>query len=227
MYAPLEKGLIVELDYTVPGGSKFLFDTVRQTLAAIDAKLQLTIQDEARFLAGRPCEAALGEYFARLKCKKTAPKAARDLAAAVRAAFTKALPSLMMQATKNFLKAIAATGVKTMLVTCADVEDAGFAAAMAPFVGEKVVLEHEDMSIYGGLSSAAIKRLVNVLRIPPSRLALVMGSGHSVKEALKYGLCTVAVESAHTAYQDYSGVTAVVPELGAPAAKRIAEILRA
>ena len=225
---PLEKGLIVELDYTAPGGLQFMFDTLRKTLSSIDPKLVApTAVDEARYFAGRDCEAALGDYFSRHKCKKTAPKAARDLAAAMQAAFTKKLPSLVTQPVKNFIRAVAESGVRTVLVTCADVADSAIAAFAAQLPGgDRVSVVHEDMTRYGGISGGAVKRVVNLLRIHPSRLVLVAGSGHSVKECLKYGIGSMAVSCRRNEYQDFSGVGTIVGELGTPAARKAMAMLR-
>ncbi len=223
----LEKGLIVELDYVAPGGLEFLFGTLRKTLSSIDPKLSLTAVDEARYFAGRDSEAALAEYFSRNKCKKTAPKAARDLAAAMKAAFTKKLPSLVTQPVRNFLKVAADSGLRTVLVTCADVESPAIAALAAQLPGGgRTVLVHEEMTRYGGISGAAVKRVVNLMRIHPSRLAIVAGSGHSVKEGLKYGIGSMAVSCPRNEYQDFSGACAMVGEMGAPAARKAAAVLR-
>ena len=222
-----ERGLIVELDYAVPGGPEFLFETLQNMLASIDPGLRPTPLDEARYFAGRKCEAALAAYFAVRKCKKTAPKAARDLAAAVRTAFTAKLPSLLAQSVRNFVKAMSADGVKMLLVTNADTWDQSFLGSMAPIlVGDNASIVHEDMTLYGGVSGEAIRRLVNQIHVHHSRLVFVAGSAVSVKECLKHGIGSVAVSCRHNEYQDYSGVSAMVDSLGAQAVKKIKGILR-
>ena len=175
-------------------------------------------------MAGGNYQGAFAEYFPIVKTKKTAAKAARDLADAFSAALTQAIPGSVTTAFKNFVKALAARGVKVVIATRADVE--AVSGAFAGLLGPNVVLYREESMTYGCVKWDAWRRACASNGLRSLTTIAVTGSGFGVRSALLAGMGSVAVSTPRTAYQDHSGANAVVKELNAEAAKAVFEALR-
>ena len=135
-----EKGVIVEFDFAAMDGASLLFETTKRFLKELDG-IPFDIPTEARYLAGGNYQGGLAELFSVVKTKKTAQKAARDLAAAFNAALTKAVPENVTPAFRNFVKALADKGVKVVIATRADVQ--AVRMAFAQILSGDVVLYQE------------------------------------------------------------------------------------
>jgi len=218
-----EKGVIVEFDFAAMDGAGLLFRTTAKFLDALDG-IAFDERIEAKYLAGGSYQAALAEYFSVVKTKKTAAKAARDLADAFNKALETEIANGITPAFKNFVKALADKGVKVVIATRADTAKA--APAFAPILSDKVILYHEESPTYGCVKWDSWRRACVAAKLRPYAAVAVTGSGLGIKSALIAGIPAVAVTNARVAYQDFSGADAVVQELGAPAAKKVLEILR-
>jgi len=219
----VEKGVIVEFDFAAMEGAGLLQETTACFLGDLDG-IPFDARIEAKYLSGGNYQGALAEYFAVVKTKKTAAKAARDLSAAFVKALDEAVPKSVTPAFRNFVKALSDKGVKVVIATRADVDRV--APAFAPILSDKVVLYHEESQTYGAVKWDAWRRACVAERLKPFNAVVVTGSGLGVKSALIAGIAALAVTNAHVAYQDFSGADAVVSELGAPAAKKVLDILR-
>ena len=219
----LMRGVVVEFDFTAVDGAQLLFETAQKILAA--KGVELTIKLEAMHLAGGNYQGGLAEYFAVVKTKKLAAKAAKDLSAAFVSALNEAVPKSITQGFRKFVQTIAAKGVKIVISTRADVETVR--PAFAGLLGDDVVLFQETSSTYGSVKWDAWRRACAMNKLRNFSTIAVTGSGFGVKSALVAGMGSVAVTSPHVAYQDFGGADEVVSELNAAAAKTILEILRA
>lgn len=217
------KGVIVEFDFAAMDGAGLLFRTTREFLAALDG-IAFDERIEAKHLAGGSYQGALAEYFAIVKTKKTAAKAARDLAEAFVRALDAAVAKAVTPTFRNFVKTLAEKGVKVVIATRANLDKV--TPAFAPVLSDDVVLYHEESLTYGCMKWDAWRRACVAAKLRPFNAVAVTGSGLGVKSALIAGIASVAVTNERVAYQDFSGADEVVRELGAPAAKKVLEILR-
>ena len=220
----VKKGVIVEFDFAAMDGANLLYDVTKKFLAGLD-NIPFDERIEAQHLAGGNYQGGLAEYFAVVKTKKLAAKAAKDLSAAFVSALNEAVPKSVTPAFRKFVQTIAAKGVKIVISTRADVETVR--PAFAGLLGDDVVLFQETSSTYGSVKWDAWRRACAMNKLRNFSTIAVTGSGFGVKSALVAGMGSVAVTSPHVAYQDFGGADEVVSELNAAAAKTILEILRA
>lgn len=218
-----DKGVIVEFDFTVLNGADLLYETTKRFLSELDG-IALDPRLEAQYLAGGNYQGGLAELFAAVKTKKTAQKAARDLAATFNAALTAAVPAAVTPAFRNFVKALSDKGVKVVIATRADVEVVR--QAFAQVLSGDVVLYQETSTCYGAVKWDAWRRACVANRLRHLSVVAVTGSGHGVKSALIAGMGSMAVVNDHVAYQDFGGADAVVDEISGTTAKKLLEILR-
>ncbi|MBR2838062.1 MAG: hypothetical protein IKE55_04740 [Kiritimatiellae bacterium] len=218
-----DKGVIVEFDFTAMNGAELLFETTKKFLADLDG-IPFDATAEARYLAGGNYQGGLAELFSVVKTKKTAQKAARDLAAAFNAALTAAVPSAVTPSFRNFVKVLADKGVKVVIATRADV--VAVRMAFAQILSGDVVLYQETSTCYGAVKWDAWRRACVANRLRHLSAVAVTGSGFGVKSALIAGMGSMAVVNEHVAYQDFGGADEVVDELSGPTARKLLGVLR-
>ena len=219
------KGVIVEFDFAAMDGAGLLFRTASKFLQDLDG-IPFDDLAEAKYLAGNNYQGAFAEYFPVVKTKKTAAKAARDLADAFSAALTAEIPKCVTAAFRNFVKALVARGVKVVISTRADIGSEAVQGAFAGMLGDDVVLYREESTTYGSVKWDAWRRACAANGLRSLTTIAVTGSGFGVHAALLAGMGSVAVANPRTDYQDHSGANAVVKELNAEAAKAVIEALR-
>jgi len=217
------KGVIIEFDFAAMDGAGLLFRTTKKFLKDLDG-IALDEKTEAKYLAGGNYQGALAELFAAVKTKKTAAKAARDLADLFGKALDAEVPKSITPAFKNFVKALTDKGVRVVIATRANVETV--APAFASVLSESVVLYHEESTTYGCVKWDVWRRACVANKLRPYSSVAVTGSGLGVKSALFAGIPVVAVSNDHVSYQDFTGADDVVKELSGTTAKKILEILR-
>lgn len=219
-----DRAVIVEFDFTALNGAELLFGTAKRFLADLDG-LALDAPTEARYLAGGNYQGGLTELFAAVKTKKTAAKAARELAGAFEAVLVPAVrEAAVSPGVRSFVKVLSDRGVRVVLATRADL--AAVESAFASLLGENVVLYRETSACYGAVKWDSWRRACAANRVRVSSTLAVTGSGYGVKAALLAGMGSVAVVNDHVAYQDFTGADDVVRELSAKTARRILELLR-
>ena len=213
------KGVVVDFDFAAMDGAGLLFDVARRLLGDLD-RIPLDEVSEARLLVGNDMQQGLSALFRQAKTKKTAAKAAKDLAAAFVAALDQRVPSEMAkQGFRKFVNALADKGVKVVVVTRAlsPLVDVAFAGS----VGDVASLQRGSSSVYGGVAWDFWRRAAVVAKMATAPVLAVTGSASGVKAALKAGVGSVAVVRPRQAYQDFGGADAVVGDLNAAAAKAV------
>ncbi len=219
---PQQKGVIVEFDFAAMNGAELLFKATKSVLSEGD--IPFDTRAEAQYLAGGNCQGGLAEYFAVVKTKKTAAKAAKDVADAFQKALATAIPRSVTPSFRNFVKALASKGVKVVISTRANL--GAVEGAFADIVGENVSLYQETSTTYGSLKWDAWRRALVANGLKNSMTIAVTGSGYGVKSALLAGMGAVAVINDNVAYQDFGGADEVVKTLDTAAATAILKILR-
>ena len=216
------RGVVIEFDFAVLNGAELLFKTTKKFLKDLD-KIALDDALEARYLAGRTCQDGLARLFAVVKTKKTAQKAARDLASAFAAVVTDAVPAAVTVQFRNFIKALTDAGIAVAIATRADIETVR--SAFEPVLGERVILYHEESEAYGFPTWESWRRACMEMEMKHALVRAVAGSGFGVKAALVAGMRAVAVINDRVAYQDFGGAGEVVDELSGKTAKRLLAVL--
>jgi len=218
------KGVVVEFDFAVMNGAQLLFDVAQRYLKALD-NIALDMQTEEKFLAGRLYEEGLAKYFRVVKTKKTAPKAARELAAAFSAAVSEAVGKSVTSAFRNFVTTLASKGVKVMIATRANPESS--AAAFESLLFENVSLYREKSLSYGCPRWDSWRRACMENDVARANAVAIAGSGYGVKSALLAGMASMAVMKDRVAHQDYTGASIVANDLSSASAKKLLAFLRA
>ena len=217
-----KKGVIVEFDFAAMNGAELLYKTAETVLK--EGEIPFDVRIEAQYLAGGNCLGGLTEYLEAITTKKTAAKAAKDIADGFREALNKALPAAVSPAFKGFVKKLADKGVKVVLATRADTAVAE--AAFADLLGDNVALYQGTSSAYGSVKWDAWRRACAMNNLRNFLTLAVTGSGHGVKSALLAGMGSVAVVNDHVAYQDFGGADETVDALDGATADLILGILR-
>lgn len=212
------KGVIVEFDFAAMNGAELLFGVAARYLNDLDS-IGLDAQSEAKYLAGRSYEEGLARYFRAVRTKKTAQKAARELAAAFTDAVSVAAPKSVTPTFRNFVTTLAARGVKVVIATRAVPHAA--AEAFEPLLVENVSLYRERSLFYGCPRWDSWRRACMANDVARANAIAVTGSGNGVKSALLAGVASMAVMRDRVAYQDYTGASLVAKDLSAASARRL------
>jgi len=218
-----DKGVIIEYDFAAMDGAGLLFALTKKFLSDLD-KIPFDSAAEAKYFAGGSYQGCFAEFFASVKTKKTALKAARDFDELVKQEFTAAVAKSVNATFANFVKTLVAKQVKVVIATRADIETVR--AAFDSLLGPSVELYQEPSTTYGSMKWDAWRLACVRAGLRPYNTVAVAGSGFSVKGALRAGLGSVAVMNERTAYQDYTGCDEFLKALDTAAAKTILEILR-
>ena len=219
-----DKGAIVEFDFTVLKGAEILCGTAKRFLMELDG-IGLDAPTEARFLAGATYLDGLSRLFESVKTKKTALKAARDLADAFSARVTEVLPTAVTQGFRNFAKVLVDAGVKVVIATRADICSDGVRHAFGDLLGDGVVLFQDTSTGYGSMPWESWRLAGRRNGFRNTSAIAVTGSGYGVKSALRCGMGSLAVVNDHVAYQDFGGADEVVAALDTAAAKKALSLL--
>ena len=211
------RGIVIEFDFAAMNGAELLFKTTKKILRDLD-KIPFDESLEARFLAGRTSADGLSRLFAQAKTKKTASKAARELADAFASAVTKAVPTAVGVPFRNFVKAFVDAGFSVAIATRADLD--AVRPVFEPVLGENVILYHEESDGYGFPTWESWRRACMALEMKHAAVWAVSGSGFGVKSALVAGMRSFAVINDRVAYQDFGGASEVADELSGKSAKK-------
>ena len=210
------RGVVVEFDFAVMDGAGLLFKTAKKFLNDLD-KIALDDALEARYLAGRTYLDGLTRLFASVRTKKTAQKAARDLASAFNTAVTEAVPEAITAQFRNFIKTLTDADLAVAIATRADIE--AVRPAFEPLLGDRVILYHEESEAYGFATWEGWRRACMAMEMKHATVRAVSGSGFGVKSALVAGMRSVAVINDRVAWQDFGGAGEVLEELSGKTAK--------
>ena len=211
------RGIVIEFDFAAMNGAELLFKTTKKFLRDLD-KIPFDESLEARYLAGRSYSDGFTRLFAQSKTKKTAPKAARELAVAFASAVTAAVPTAVGIPFRNFVKALVDAGFSIAIATRADLD--AVRPVFESVLGETVILYHEESDGYGFPTWESWRRACMALEMKHATVRAVSGSGFGVKSALVAGMRSDAVINDRVAYQDFGGASEVANELSGKSAKK-------
>ena len=214
------RGVVVEFDFAAMDGAELLFKTTKKFLEDLD-QIALDAALEARYLSGRTYSDGLARLFASVKTKKTAQKAARELATAFSSAVTAAVPESVTVQFRNFIKALTDAGLAVAIATRADVNAEEVRSAFEPILGKRVILYHEESEAYGFPTWESWRRACMALEMKHAMVRTVSGSGFGVKSALVAGMRSVAVINDRVAWQDFGGASEIINELSGKTAKSV------
>ena len=214
------RGVVVEFDFAAMNGAELLFKTTKKFLEDLD-QIALDAALEARYLSGRTYSDGLARLFAAVKTKKTAQKAARELATAFSSAVTAAVPEAVTVQFRNFIKALTDAGLAVAIATRADVNAEEVRSAFEPILGKRVILYHEESEAYGFPTWESWRRACMALEMKHAMVRTVSGSGFGVKSALVAGMRSVAVINDRVAWQDFGGASEIINELSGKTAKSV------
>lgn len=218
-----KKGVVVEFDFAVAKGAEILYKAAEALLT--EAEIPFSPRIEAQYLAGGNYQGGFDEYFKVLKTKKTAQRAAKDLATAFAEALTAEFPAVVTEDFKAFVRRLLSKNLKVVIATRADmnvVRD-----AFSEFLDEpNFALYQETSAAYGCVKWDAWRRAAASNRLRSYTALAVPGSGFSVKGALLAGMGALAVTNPHVEYQDFGGSDEVVEKLDVSAADKALRILK-
>ena len=217
----LQRGVVVEFDFTAIDGSQLLFETAKKVLKGHG--VDLTVKLEAMRLVGGNYQGGLSELFEFLGSKADAGKVAQELAEAFRTALGTQAVQAVTPEFKAFVKALVDKGVKVVVATRSDVEP--LKAALAEFDPALVVTYAEPSNTYGNCKWDAWRRACSQNGLIEKLSAAVTGSGKGVKSALVAGMSALAIVHDHVAYQDFGGADAVAEQFDASLAAIVFRML--
>ena len=217
----LQRGVVVEFDFTAVDGAQLLFDTAKKQLAPLG--IDLTVKLEALHLAGGNYQGGLTELFTELEVKQDAAQQAQDLAEAFRTALSERAAAAVTPGFKAFVKALTDKGVKVVVATRSDVEQ--LRPALEGLDAELVSLYAEPSNTYGNCKWDAWRRACNQNGLVNMLTVAVTGSGKGVKSALVSGMSALAVAHDHVSYQDFGGADVVVDAFDAKLAQEVLRML--
>lgn len=221
--AEVKKGVVVEFDFAVANGAELLYKATEALLK--ESEIPFSTRIEAQYLAGGNYQGGLDEYFRVVKTKKTAQRAAKDLAAAFANSLTAALPTAVTENFKEFVRKLLAKHLKVVIATRADMEVVR--EVFTEFLDDpNFALYQETSAAYGSVKWDAWRRAAASNRLRSYTALAVPGSGFSVKGALLAGMGALAVVNPHVEYQDFGGADEVVEVLDASAADKAIRILK-
>ena len=217
--AMINKGVIVEFDFTVLNGAEILFETAKNLLKGVGVELDAHL--EAAHLAGGNYHGGLLELFEKVGCDADAATLSRELNSAFNAAVAEKTPQAVTSAFREFLNALLEKGVKVVVATHGD------AAALASAIGdERVVVYTETSSTYGSCKWDVWKRACRQNGLHEMLTAAVTGSGFGVKAVLIAGMSALGVVNDRVAWQDFGGADDVVKALDKGAADTVLKMLK-
>ena len=217
----LQRGVVVEFDFTAVDGAQLLFDTAKKQLAPLG--IDLTVKLEGLHLAGGNYQGGLTELFTELEVKQDAAQQAQDLAEAFRTALSERAAAAVTPGFKAFVKALTDKGVKVVVATRSDVEQ--LRPALEGLDAELVSLYAEPSNTYGNCKWDAWRRACNQNGLVNMLTVAVTGSGKGVKSALVSGMSALAVAHDHVSYQDFGGADVVVDAFDAKLAQEVLRML--
>ena len=158
----IRKGVVVDFDFAAMDGATLLHDTVGRLFAEND--IPFDDRAEADHLAGGNYQGGFAEYFAVVKTKKTAAKAAKDVAERFSEALLEAIPKSVTPGFKAFVRALSERGVKVVIATRADVGKVAYVAddhtvgkSSTHSIPAGIIFDVEGKGVWVEVSPAAVK----------------------------------------------------------------------
>ena len=217
-----QKGVIVEFDFAVARGAQALYKVTEQLMKEYEIPFNKAV--ECMHFVGGNYQGALAEYFNVIKTKKTASKAAKDLAVLWKKELDTLVAESVTENFKKFVRALTSKGVKVVVATRADVETVR--PAFAELEGDNFELYQGISMTYGSVKWDAWRRAATTASLVSYFTIAVAGSGFGVKSALIAGMGAVAVTNEWVEWQDFGGADEVFTVLDKKAADTILKLLK-
>ena len=217
------RALILELDYTVLNGHKILLDLFTKRLAKVG--IDLTPFDAARYLDGHLFAAGIGA-LCKAKGMQTvdSPTVATECQTAFSAAMDTAIASLPKAALDGVAELLKKDFGKVIVLSCAS--EAALQAAFASVASPNLLLAHENATVYASTAWETLRRVCRKNSLIERLIAILVGSGYSVKSAITAGMGVLAIVNPIVEYQDFTGADALVSEFNVETANELFRLLR-
>jgi len=218
--AQLQRGVIVEFDFTVLGGHALLLDICIARLAKDNVKFDASLM--ARSMGGKSFSSGLNAL-----CNKQ--QKTIDVPAVVgecQELYSEALQGSLSQVPAGFVafvKALLAKGLKVVLVSRADAD--AVKAVFGDVESDKLVITHDVSNGFGFCSWDGWRRAARKCDLHERLCVAVAGSGYSVKGALTSGLGVMVKVNPLTEHQDISGSDVQIGEWSAGLADEVTRLL--
>jgi len=219
--AQLQRGVIIEFDFSVLSGHAFLSDICRARLEKEGIKAEGKLM--SRHMGGKSFSSGLNALCNKLQKTVDVPA----VIAECNGAFAEALKGALSSVPKGFVefvKALLAKDIKVVLVSRADSE--AVRAVFADVQSGKLVILHDTATSFGFCSWDGWRRAARKNDLYERLCVAVAGSGFSAKGALVSGMGVVVKENPLTEYQDISGSDLHISEFTAALADDVCRILR-
>jgi len=219
--AQLQRGVIVEFDFTVLSGHAILSDLCRARLEKEGIKADAKLM--TRHMGGKSFSSGLNALCNKLQKTIDVPA----VIAECNGAFAEALKGALSNVPKGFVafvNALLAKDIKVVLVSRADGE--AVRAVFADVPSEKLVVLHDTATSFGFCSWDGWRRAARKNDLYERLCVAVAGSGFSVKGALVSGMGVLVKENPWSEYQDVSGSDLRISEFTAGLADDVSRILR-
>lgn len=219
--AQLQRGVIVEFDFAVLSGHALLLDVCGKRFAEEGLTFDATLM--ARVMGGRSFSSGLNALCA--KQQKTVDVPA--VIAECNAKFAEALKARLSAVPAGFIefvKALAARNIKTIVVSRADPE--AVQAIFGEQPGGMISVLHDAPNGFGFCSWDNWRRAARKADLHERLCVAVVGSGYSVKGALTSGMSVIVRPNPLTEYQDFGGCDVRIAEYGAGLVEDVTRILR-
>ncbi len=219
--AQLQRGVIVEFDFTVLSGHTFLLNICRTRLEKEGVKLDAMLM--ARSMVGRSFSSGLNALCNKQQKTIDVPAVIAECYEQYAAALKGALPGVPAGFV-DFVKALLGKGLKVVIVSRADSE--AVRAVFSNVQSEKLVVMHDASNGFGFCSWDGWRRAARKNDLHERLCVAVAGSGYSVKGALTTGMGVMVKVNPATEYQDISGCDVHIGEFAAGLADEVVRILR-
>lgn len=196
----LQRGVIVEFDFSVLPGHQLLLEVCRERLATDGVQLDAPLM--AHWMGGRSFSGGLHAL-----CDKQEKKIEYSAVIAdCNAQFKGRLKDSLNTIPHNFIavvKRLLKKGIKVALVTRIDVEDVS--AMFEDLLGGNFVVFHDVSNGFGFHTKDAWLRAARKIEIHERLCVALAASGYSVKGALNASMGVAAKVCEMTDHQDFSG----------------------
>ncbi len=199
------RAVVVEFDSTVMDGGRLLFETAAKLLQK-EAGIELTRRMEARWLLNRPAQAGFSALLQGEKGASGGAQLAQTFLEEYATAADKAAPAAATAEFKAFLKALAAKGVKTAVVSRCNPD--ALRAAFANFPDDGLSVLPDENTVYGNLKREGWLRVCRKCSLRAPLSLAITGSGFGVRGAIQAGMSALAMPNAETEWQDFTGASA-------------------
>lgn len=218
----LQRGVIVEFDFTVLNGHALLLEACQERLGREGVKLDAGLM--ARSMGGKSFSAGLNALCNRQQKMIDVPSVVPECNAAFAEKLTAVLPKVP-ESFKAFVKAAVAKNVKVVVGTRLEAE------AVLPVLGDDIpeellVIHHDIPNGFGFSTWEGWRRAARKGDLHDRMCVAVAGSGFSMKGALNAGMCVVIKPNPLTEYQDFSGSDEVITDFSPALADDVIRMLR-